>query len=150
MMSRSNYSILRNQTAVRTILAQFITQASQEIDHAFHFTVRGHNELSFGTFCMLSEEQYACMLLSAGLVEVTMSQKVYQKTSEWSSWIEDHDLDKHGLGLAEISISHVLVDAFKHRKPGSRRIQSTKDKKENVLTIRIGAFRDGEATKASL
>ena len=76
---------------------------------------------------MLSEEQYACMLLSAGLVEVTMSQKVYQKTSEWCDWIEYLDLDKHGLGLAEISISHVSVDAFKHRKPGSRRIQSTKD-----------------------
>jgi len=125
-------------------LAEFILDAASLIEEAYHYSVRGKNEMSFGTFSMLSDELYAATLIVGRLVTFEKPKEggflVKAATSEWTKWLDDCDLSyKHGDGrnVAEMSSQRVRLNAFKHRKSSEAGTRLTGDR-AHVHTIRIG------------
>ena len=74
------------KTRVRTVLGQFVLAASSQIDDAYHFSVRGNNEMSFSSFTMLTEDIYAATLIAGELVGLENRKDGLRVTSSKNRW----------------------------------------------------------------
>jgi hypothetical protein len=96
-------------------MSQFILDASDHMEDAYHYSIRGQNEMSLGTLTMLSDEMYAAFLIGAQLVSLINKKgggyKVTSSFSRWDAWLNASDLSyKYGEGqnVAEMSHQHTV------------------------------------------
>jgi len=134
---------------IRDALAAFFAGAALVIGHRVHwFTIRGDNELGLQLLTMLSVDEYATVLLLGELVNVTnnrQSEGYIVKTSDSSKW--NPFLCSYELrDVAEATRTQVKAETFKHGTRGTK----IGDTYHQLHLIRLGKYRDGETTKASL
>ena len=136
--------------ASRRHLAEFVTTAVHELEEAFHFTVRGNNEMSLSTLTMLTREIFAATLIVGGFVKFKRwSGELRVSTSKfiiWDEWLLEHELsylDGYRKDVAEMSHNKVSISTFKHCKPGValsgiRKEERFENGQVNLETLRRG------------
>ena len=143
------------QKIIRDALAAFFIGAALVIRHRAHwFTVRGDNELGLCLLTMLSVEEYATVLLLAGLLSVTNNNQsggYNVKTSDstyWTPFLDEYQQEYklREREVAEATHTRVKVGLFKHQQQGTKFGET----KKHLHLIRLGKYGVGETIKASL
>ena len=132
----------------RTAFGIFLSALATIISDPYWYTIRGDCELGLCLMSMLTPEEYAALLLTGGFVTVVKKKNNdgtdglgVKSLSVWKDFFEDV-----GIGdVAEDSIVKVKVDAFKHRKAGTK----IGEERMRLHVIRVGRYNKGETVDAS-
>jgi len=133
---------------------RFVAEKTADGDQ-YCFTARGRNEMALSTLTMLTDRKWAFALYLSGVVEFhfiksTGKWKVRSSPKKWKVLLrgvetEDNLLRYEGNDLAEVFLSQVKCSKFLRLKRTSKR----RDKKKDILQVRLGKLNPGEAVIAS-